>query len=727
MCRRWPLLQRCDTPLQSKYMNVKDGLRIAVDIGGTFTDCVMLGESGFRLTAKSLTTYDDPSRGVIDCLDMAAKRLGIETSALVSRATAFVHGTTVGTNALTERRGARTGLLMTQGHEETITIGRARQKVIGLSEREKIHVTHLDKATPPIVLPKDIRGVIERVDRDGEVLVALDMDRVARDVDDLVGSGIEALAVCLLWSFKNPGHERQIRDHVRAAHPGLFISISSEVAPRAGEYERSVSTAFNSYIGPLVGDYLVRLENRLKQLGMRCSLLVIQSSGGLSTVDSVLGRPILTVDSGPAGGVLGARFCASLIGEQSVICADVGGTTFDVGLVFEDRVQMDPAPVIGKYAYLVPKVYVKSVGAGGGSIGWIDDGGMLRVGPRSAGSTPGPAAYGNGGTEPTVTDAHVALGYLDPEFLLGGKVKVDKSAAEAALSGLAGRLDMSITEVAAGMIEISNAQMADLVRKVTVERGLDPRNFALFVYGGAGPVFAAFLAAQVGVKLAYIPADSGVFSALGMLTTDILLQEEQSFAVNFPVGEAELADLNECFAKLDEKVRNRFAEAGLGTQSVALRRAVDMRFGMQVHELEVDVQAGKLSMADMKDLADDFVRTYEMTYGKGSAYAAAGIELATIRSIGSIDIPRPSLESPESNSTGLSLITHRQAYFRSGGGFVKTEVHAGDRLAPGQHITGPAIIQRFADTVVLPPGAHAEVDRNGGITLTFGRAIDAKA
>lgn len=708
-------------------MNVKDGLRIAVDIGGTFTDCVMLSESGERLTAKSLTTYDDPSRGVIDCLDMAAQRLGIDTGTLVARATEFVHGTTVGTNALTERRGARTGMLMTKGHEETITIGRARQKVIGLSEREKTHVTHLEKASPPIVLPEDIRGVLERIDRDGHVIVKLDLDRVAWDVQELVQSGIEALAVCLLWSFKNPQHELQIRDLVRSRHPGLFVSISSEVAPRTGEYERSVSTAFNSYIGPIVGDYLVRLERRLKQLGMQCSLLVVQASGGLCTVDSVLGRPILTVDSGPAGGVLGARFCASLIGEQSVICADVGGTTFDVGLVFEDRVQMDPAPVIGKYAYLVPKVYVKSVGAGGGSIGWQDDGGILRVGPRSAGSSPGPAAYGNGGTEPTVTDAHVALGYLDPEFLLGGKVKLDKQAAEMALQGLAAKVGLSTIEVAAGMIEISNAQMADLVRKVTVERGLDPRNFALFVYGGAGPVFAAFLAAQVGVKLAYIPADSGVFSALGMLTTDIALQEEQSVTLEFPIGTTQLAALNTSFTALDRKVERRFADAGLNHQPIALKRVVDMRFGMQVHELEVEIKSGSLEPADMEILTGDFVRTYEMTYGRGSAYAAAGIELATIRSTGTIDIPKPLLKCSDPNADGNSLISHRLAYFRSSGGFVRTEVHAGARLAPGQHIGGPAIIQRFADTVVLPPEAHAEVDRNGGITLTFGRVIDATA
>ena len=702
-------------------MKLEGELKIAVDIGGTFTDCVMIGATGERLTAKALTTHDDPSRGVIDCLEMAAARLGVDVGMLVTRANLFVHGTTVGTNALAERRGARTGLLMTLGHEQSITIGRARQKVVGLSEREKIHVTHLDKADPPIVAPRDIRGVVERIDRDGRVLVALDLDRVARDVDELVANGVASLAICLLWSFRNPLHELRIRDLVRQRHPGLFVSVSCEVAPRSGEYERSVSTVFNSYIGPVVGDYLLRLEQRLKHLGMNCALLVMQSGGGLCAVDSVLGRPILTVDSGPAGGVLGARYLASLIGEQSVICADVGGTTFDVGLIFDDKVQMDPLPVIGKYAYLAPKVYVKSVGAGGGSIGWVDDGGMLRVGPRSAGSSPGPAAYGNGGTEMTVTDAHVALGYLSPDFLLGGKVRVDQAAAHAALTKLAQAVQMEPMATAAGIVEISNAQMADLVRKVTVERGLDPRNFALFVYGGAGPVFAAFLAEQVGARFAYIPADSGVFSALGMLTTDIVLQEEQSLTLSLPLSDEDLARLNLACAALDARVLARFAQAGFEASAARLQRYADMRFGMQVHEMEVSLPLGILTQAEAAELPGDFVRTYEMTYGKGSAYAAAGIEIATLRAAGSVGIKRPLLDCEGGATRANSQVGERDAWFKAAGGFIKTAIHAGERLHSGQQIDGPAIIQRFADTVVLPPGALAQVDSMGGIRLTFRR------
>lgn len=699
-------------------MLTDESLQIAVDIGGTFTDCVLQGDRGFRFVSKALTTKADPSIGVVDCLESAASRLGTSVTELLRRTVSFVHGTTVGTNALTERRGVRTGLLMTKGHEQAITIGRVRQKVTGLSEREKIHVTHLSKATPPIVPPEHIRPVTERIDKNGKVLVSLDLVAAEAAVDELVAQGAQALAVCFLWSFVNPVHEQRVADLIRRKHPQVFLSISSEVAPRIGEYERCVSTVFNAYIGPIVGTYVATLERRLKERGMKCALLVMQSNGGLTTVSAVVGRPLLTVDSGPAGGVLGARYLSELVGQKQMICADVGGTTFDVGIVAADRVETDPAPVIDKYAYLVPKIFVKSIGAGGGSIAWIDDGGSLRVGPQSAGANPGPAAYGMGGVDATVTDAHVALGYLDPAFPLGGTVKVRKDLSEAALSDVGQRLGMRTAEVAAGILSISNAHMADLIRKVTVERGLDPRKFALLVYGGAGPVFAAFLAREIGTRLAYIPSESGVFSALGMLTTDIRLQEETSVSYRLPVDQAALQDLNAKLEGLDEKVRVRFELAGLGAQKVVLSRSVDMRFGMQVHELEVPAPASAFSSEDIGRLGEDFPGFYEATYGKNSAYAAAGIDLVTLRSSGLIPMPRPNLFTATQRSEP-SLLGSRQAYFPDARDFVPTAVHAGDRLTENQLIEGPAIVQRFADTIVIPPGTRATVDRFGGIALTM--------
>lgn len=698
-------------------MTSAEKVRIAVDIGGTFTDVVVLGESGQRTTAKALTTPDDPGRGVLDGLDLVAAELKVPVGDLLGSTLAFVHGTTVGTNALAQRRGARTGLLMTRGHEQTITIGRVRQKITGLSEREKIHITHLHKAEPPIVEPEDIRGVAERIDVNGKVVVPLDEEGAHAAVDDLVASGIEALAICFLFSFLNADHERRIADWVRQRYPNLYVSISSEVAPRLGEYERCVSTVFNSYIGPTVGDYVARLEQALKAKGMGVSLLVMQSNGGLAPVESVRRRPLLTIDSGPAGGVLGGVFFADLLKEPNIICVDVGGTTFDVGLVFRGGVQMDRAPVIDQYEYMVPKIYVKSIGAGGGSIAWTDTGGSLRVGPRSAGAVPGPVAYGRGGTEPAATDAHLVLGYLDPDFRLGGHVSVDKAAAEVALTKLGQKHGMSAVQLAAGIMEISSAQMADLMRKVTVERGLDPRHFAVFAFGGAGPVYAAFLARQIGSKVAYVPADSGVFSALGMLTTDLVFQDERSMLVRPPLKDDTLGAVNRLLDELTGMVTDRFVAEGLAAADLRITRFVDMRFSMQVHELDVEIDDGAVTAEEVERISRAFLEKYELTYGKNSAYVAAGMEMVTFRVVGTLPLERPHLDAVVEGAAANSIIGKRDAWFTEAGGFVATDVHAGDRLRPGQRLSGPAIIQRMGDTVVVPPGWDVVVDRQGSLVI----------
>ncbi len=380
---------------------------------------------------------------------------------------------------------------------------------------------------------------------------------------------------------------------------------------------------------------------------------------------------------------------------------------------------MDLTPVINRYAYMIPKIYVKSIGAGGGSIAWIDAGGSLRVGPQSAGAVPGPVAYGRGGTQPTVTDALVALGYLDPDFPLGGKVRLDKPAAVRALTELGDKLGMSAVDLAAGMFRISNAQMADLARKVTVERGLDPRSFVLFAFGGAGPVFAAFLSQHLGAQKAYVPADSGVFSALGMLTTDIMFQEERSTNLRLPLAEKDIGTINALYEELTQRVLQRFEATALDSKLVRLSRAVDMRFGMQVHELEVDVPDGKLTLAIIEKVTRDFIAKYEATYGQDSAYTAAGIEYVNFRVNGTLDMERPVLDIVGHQTKNSGSLTGRKKAFFAPAGEIDTEIHMGDKMRPGQVLKGPAIIQRPGDTVVLPPGTRAEVDRYGGITITW--------
>lgn len=701
-------------------MELEGDLRIAVDIGGTFTDCVILDHGGQRLVTKSLTTPENPAQGVLDCIDLAARKLDVDPSGILNRTVTFVHGTTVGTNALVERRGARTGLLMTRGHEESVTIGRVRQKVAGLSEREKTHITHLKKAQPPIVAPQDVRGVTERIDVTGAVVVELNEAEAISAADELVGQGVDAIAICLLWSFLNPEHEERLRNAITDRHPDLYVTASIDVAPVLGEYERAVSTIFNAYLGPRVGGYLRLLEDELRKLGMPSSLLVMQANGGLGTVDDVSARPLLTVDSGPAGGVLGTRYHAELLEATNAICADVGGTTFDVGIVFDGQTQMDPAPVIDQYAYMVPKVYVKSIGAGGGSIAWIDRANSLRVGPRSAGSVPGPACYGRGGTEPTVTDAHLLLGYLDPDTRLGGQVQLDADAAERALATVGDGVGLSAVDVAAAIAEISSAQMADLTRKVTIERGLDPREFSVFAYGGAGPVFAASLARQIGSRTAYVPADSGVFSALGMLTTDMLFQEERAAIKRTPLDQADVADINDLYSSLEQRVLERFGRENYPAEEVKISRTMDMRFAMQVHELSIDITSDSLTADDIDRTTERFVETYERTYGQGSAYTAAGVEIVKFTVSGVIPLERPTFKKSGAAEEERSRVGERKALFDSREGFVTTAVHDGRLLAEGQQLFGPAVVQRQVDTVLIPPGAQAQVDDLGSIIIDWG-------
>ena len=692
--------------------------RIAVDIGGTFTDCVVLDAEGGRRMAKSLTTPDDASQGVLDAVAVAARDLGLNTSELLSRTVDFVHGSTIGTNTLVQRSGARTGLLATRGHEDSMIIGRVRQKVAGLPESQRIHVAHLHKAEPPLVARKDIRGINERVDARGNVLVRLDHGEIERGVDDLVGGGIEALAVCFLWSFVNPEHERQVKAIVQAKYPQLYLTISSDLIPVLGEYERCVSTCLNSYIGPALQRYLSRLEARLKEHGYVNSLLIMQLNGGLSTVEAIKEKPILTLDSGPVGGILQSKYFGELNGQGNVICTDVGGTTFDVGLIFGGELQLDSEPVIDQYAYALPKVLVKSIGAGGGSIAWIDRGGALRVGPRSAGAVPGPACYGQGGTEPTVTDADVVLGYLNPENALGGRLRLDPTAAHGAIQRVADKLGMDEIEVACGMFGIANAQMADLIRKSTVEKGFDPRDFILLAYGGAGPVHAAFYAADTGVIATFIPAESSVFSAFGMLTTDMLFHAEITLQLRTPVTHEHCVRIERVYQQLEVQVCERFRRSNVDVSQIALNRTVDMRFAMQVHELSVPGPVRQMDEAGVETLIIAFKEKYEFTYGKNTAFSGTNVELTTFRVVGRVPVSRFTSLGENVRATGRPpCYGQRPAYFQSEKRFVLTDRFHGEALRPGHVIEGPAIIDRMGDTIVIPPQVTGSVDRHGNVVL----------
>jgi N-methylhydantoinase A/oxoprolinase/acetone carboxylase beta subunit/N-methylhydantoinase B/oxoprolinase/acetone carboxylase alpha subunit len=688
--------------------------RVGVDVGGTFTDCVCLTPDGVPITAKVPTTPTDPADGVIKGVEALASTLGLPVKDFLSQIDRFVHGTTVGTNALVERRGAPTAILTSRGHEDTFIVGKVFQKRVGVSEREMVHMSRLEFADPPLVQRDRIWGVAERVDYKGSVVCPLDEDAVLRAGEEIVAADIAAVAICFLWSFMNAGHERRAAEILRTVDSNLFVACSCEIAPVLGEYERLTTTVLSAYLGPPIDGYLKRLQDRLGERGFRYSVLLMQASGGLGPADDARRNPVTALDSGPVGGIMGAAFLGELAGRDRLICTDVGGTTFDVGIIEDGRPAIETTPIVDKYQFRSSKVQVTSIGSGGGSVAWVDETGVLKVGPRSAGATPGPACYGRGGSEPTVTDADVILGYLDADNFLGGGMALDVAAAEAAIDSVADRLGVSRLEAADGIRRILDSQMADLVRRTTIERGYDPRDYTLLAYGGMGPTHAARYAADLGVEEVLIPADATAFSALGMLAAPLLRVFEASVPLHSPFEQHEVDQITQNFTDLENRARAEYERDGV--DDVQMRRVVHVRFQMQVHELEVEIRGGSLTLADLAQLERDFVAAYTARYGEGSAYAEAGLELVSFRLEASAQSER--LELAASTESGRAdPVCYRQAYFHEAGGFVSTAIYDGDHLAEGTAIKGPAILERMGDTVVLPPGSSATVDGLGNISL----------
>jgi N-methylhydantoinase A len=686
------------------------GLRVAVDIGGTFTDCVVVDGDGRRTVTKSLTTPGRLADGVLDATGLAAEALGRELRELLEDTAQFVHGTTQATNALITRTGAVTGLLTTRGHEDALIIGRVSSKRAGLSEGELSRPWRLAKPVP--IVPRSlIRGVSERIDRDGEVVVALDEPGAVDAIAELVAAGVQSIAVSLLWSFADDVHERRLAALLAEHAPGVFVALSSELAPVLGEYERTATTAVNAYVGPKVSAYLQELDSRLRAAGLAQPLLVMQASGGLTSIADAARRPIVTLDSGPTGGILGCRYLSEVYAQPNVICTDVGGTSFEVGLVLGGEVPLDERPIVGQYALRTPKVAVRSIGAGGGSIAWIDDGGLLRVGPQSATADPGPACYGLGGIQPTLTDADLVLGYLNPDRFLGGRMALDRDAALAALGRLGAGLGMEPEEVAIGIFTVMNAQMADLIRKSTIEQGHDPRDCVLVAYGGAGPTHAVFYGQDIGVRAIVTLADSTAFSAEGMLTCDMTHSLERSRIHAAPYDDDDVAAIAERFTALEDEVRAWFRSEGLDPAGVRLSRRLGVRYSLQVTTLDVDVDLGELDRASLERTLERFATRYEQLYGSGALIANAGtaVELHSVVGVSPIQ-PVPMSRYDAGSADVAGTVTGSRSVHFPDTGFTDTEVLDGTSLSPGVRLHGPLVVERMGDSLVLPPGFSAEVD-----------------
>lgn len=678
---------------------------IGVDTGGTFTDTLVMTDDGRFITGKAPTTPDDLVVGLLAAVENAAEQLNVGLQEMIGDTTLFRYSGTTAINALITRSGVKAGMITTRGFEDVIHIARAMSVWAGLTEEQARNAYAQRK--PPSVIPKQlIRGVAERTDSTGAEVVALDLAAVRNAADALVEQGVQSLAICFLWSVRNPEHELAARDAVLADHPDLFVTTSHNVAPTIGEYERFVTAAINAYVGPRLSAFLAGFETRLREYGFDGRLMISQSDGGSLSFEQT--RPVYTLQSGPVAGVLASKTEGQLLDEPNIVTTDVGGTSFDVGLVADGDWVNAREPIVDAFHVGFPMVEVESIGAGGGSIAWVDDGGALNVGPQSAGANPGPACYGKGGTQPTVTDAALVLGYLNPANFLGGRMGLDVGLAEAAIESVGEAISTDMVTTAAGIFAIANTHMSSLVVRRVLARGYDPRDFVLFSYGGAGPVHSGFYADELGVKKVVVPALAGTFSSMGVASGPLHRSARLTDFAAMPMSPDEL---NERFDRLRNDVVQALEADGIPEESRRLVYALDMRYGVQVHTVKLRLPAEPFDEASVEAAGVAFDELYERLYGKGSGFVQAGRFVTSFIVEGFGDLPIPD-RAPAERRNGVSiddaLVGERPAYFD--GKYVSTGAFDFSRLRANDEVAGPAIIEGPTTTVVVPPAQRARID-----------------
>jgi N-methylhydantoinase A len=691
------------------------GYFIGTDIGGTFTDLVMLSETGEVTIVKSPTTPSDRTQAVLNALAAAAARQGIDARTLIKQLQYFAHGTTAATNAFIERKGAKTGLLITRGFADTLRIERCMASWAGLADHE---IAHFSKRTIPTpIIPLDlIEEIEERIDERGAVIAPLG-EAAARDsIRRLAAKGVEAIAITLLWSFRNPIHEQRLAEIVREEAPNVFVTISSELVPILGEYERASTTSINSYLGPVIHRYIDGLEKSIRDYGYDGPISIMESGGGVLPAREAAFQAANLLTSGPAGGVLASQKLGERLGFKNIITSDMGGTSFDVGLIVDGQPILATSREVGRFHVALPAIKVTAIGAGGGSIARVR-GGHLTVGPDSAGAEPGPVCFGRGGTDPTITDADVVLGIIDPNYFLGGEMKLDAGLAEAAIMEHIGKpLGYDLHEAAAGIREVANNQMADLLRRVTTRSGYDPRGFAIFAYGGAGPTHAHLYGSIAGISTAVVPTTASGHSALGAVTAD----RHRSFSVAFghhapprfknASDHVDVQGMNEGFARLDQLCR-----AALG-EDAQIDHLVTMRFRFQVHEIPVEAQNKQLTPAELDALVERFVERYEQIYGKNTALRGTGVEFNVLRAEAVSPVQKPVLSLLPKRDVAPEPLSNRKVYFYRLG-FKETPVYRSENLGPGTVLRGPVIVERPDTTILVGINQSLEVEPYGNFIL----------
>jgi N-methylhydantoinase A len=692
--------------------------RLGIDIGGTFTDATLLDkESGEVTVDKVSSTPHDPSIGFLEASLSILNKASVDPKDIEF----VVHATTVATNSIIEGKLAPTGFVTTGGFSDMLEL--ARQM------RPSLYDLRFEK--PRALVPRErCFGVAERLDARGAVLVELDEEALRHVADGLRQKGIESVAVCFLHSYVNPAHERRAGEILHELLPDVVISLSAEVAREFREYYRATTTVINAAVAPIVSKYLESIVEKLRGVGLQGELLIMQSNGGVYTANAARERPVFMVESGPAAGVIAATYLGGALGYPNVISFDMGGTTAKACLIQggTPRVTKDyevggkAAPGTGSargsgFPIRTPVIDLVEIGAGGGSIAWVDAGGILRVGPQSAGADPGPVCYRRGGTQPTITDANLVLGRLNPDYFLGGGVRLDIDAARAAIDDhCARKLGLDVIEAANGIVEIANTAMVNALRLVSVQHGYDPRDFVLIAFGGAGPLHANRLADETGIGTTLIPLSAGTTSAMGLLVTD--LKREYTTTMIQRAADADLAALKEGFEDLESQGRLDLTHEGVAPEEMAFARQIDMRYVGQSYELTINAPAGELSSREITAVVTHFNSEHERAYGHSAEDEPVEFVNLRVTATGMIAKPRLRKIGANGNRPDVALKTHRSVYFAEAGAYVDCPIFDRYQLNAGAVVIGPAIVEEFDTTTVVHPGYHATVDAFGNLLLT---------
>ncbi|MEZ5772295.1 MAG: hydantoinase/oxoprolinase family protein [Defluviimonas denitrificans] len=689
---------------------MKTEYRLGIDAGGTFTDFVLADKSGQVRLFKALSTPQDPTQAIRNGLGLITEELGVSAEHVISNCDLCINGTTVGLNALIQHKGAKTGLICTAGHEDSLEIR--------LGHKEDGY--RYDPEYPPatMIVPRYLRrGVSERVLSDGTVRTALNEDDVRAACELFRSEGVETVAISFVWSVLHPDHERRAAEIVRQMMPGVILTLGSELYPQVREYTRTSTAVVNAYLAPIMKRYVDAVDAYFRALGAKQPVRYYQSNGGLAIGQAMTDRSVYAINSGPASAPAAGQYVCEPFGKRDVISVDMGGTSFDITLTKDGLTNINKNIDFLRYRIGVPMIQVETLGAGGGSIGWIDEMGLMQMGPQSAGSDPGPACYGQGGTEPTVSDANLVLGYLNPDGLVGGRLPLDaKLAREAVKSRLADPLGLSVERAAYGMFTIVNANMVNGIRRVTVERGYDPRDFVLVGAGGATAAHITALAEEMGIGTIVLPKLASGLCAFGQIISDVKYNYMATAPLRLDNDEA-YAKIDSLFNEIEAQGIAHLKDDGFAKKDIDIRRSLDMRYVGQVHECTVDIGTFKVDAKSIEKIKEAFHKRHEQLYTYSERHST--VEVVNIESTvyGRVEKPKR-MAIAKGKPVANALKAHREAVFSADGKRVRTPVYDGALIGAGARIAGPAIIEEVTTTIVIQPGWVAALDESGSYLIT---------